>query len=390
MSKLIVIGGGIQGLAHALAAAKRGWTVTLVERNSQAIGASIRNFGMFWPIGQAPGLGREAALHGRSIWLEAAKGAGFVAHDVGSIHLATRADEWAVLEEFHAKGAGLGYTTELLTRDETFSRSPVAHRSHVMGGLFSPEEVNVDSREAIARIPAWLAEVYGVHILYGTPVVGIDAHRAVLADGRVLEADRIVLCPGDDLRTLFPGHPSMASIRLCKLQMLKTAAVPGFDMGPMIASGLTLQHYACFQHCTSLAALKRRIAEETPEINAYGIHVMASQFHRPGGGLIIGDSHEYGADITPFDKPEINQIIVRELKRIIELPSWDISETWSGVYAKVSDRLTILEEVAPDCWISVAPGGAGMTLSFGLADFFWQDAAMLLRRLAPSTSTSSH
>ena len=66
----IVVGAGILGMATARALAIKGYKVKVIERSQFSIGASIRNFGMLWPIGQPDGQLYDRAIRSREIWKE--------------------------------------------------------------------------------------------------------------------------------------------------------------------------------------------------------------------------------------------------------------------------------------------------------------------------------
>src|SRR6201996_7306300 len=84
----IVVGAGIVGLATARALAMRGFSVKVFERSERAVGASIRNFGMIWPIGQPAGKLYERATRSRNIWKGIGEEGCFWNEQAGSLHLA--------------------------------------------------------------------------------------------------------------------------------------------------------------------------------------------------------------------------------------------------------------------------------------------------------------
>src|SRR5262245_55817237 len=215
-----IIGAGIVGLAHAYAAARRGYQVLLFERHPRARGASVRNFGMVWPIGQPNGPLHRTALLSRSIWQEVLKEAKLWHCECGSIHLAYQNDELAVLTEFAAAAKLLGYECCLLEPDEVRERSSAAQGDGLVAGLWSPTEMCVDPREVITRLPDWLHHRFGVELYFDTPIQHISLPWVVAADGRRWHVDRAIVAAGADVRELYPEVFRQAGFRLCKLQMM--------------------------------------------------------------------------------------------------------------------------------------------------------------------------
>lgn len=362
-----VVGAGIVGLAHALAAAKQGLKVVVFERSGRAVGASIRNFGLVWPVGQPGGRLYERALRSREIWREVSAGSGIWCAEDGSLHLAYHEDERAVLEEYlETTPSAREEGCLLLSPAEVAEKSPAARTEGLHGALWSPTELNVDPRQAIPAIASLLERDHGVELRFGTTVRGIDGQVVETTVGS-WSVDQAFICSGEDFETLYPEVFAGSGITRCRLQMLRTVPQPdGWHLGPALCSGLTLLHYEAFEHCASLEALRRRFEDEMPFAREKGVHVLLSQTAR--GELTIGDSHDYGLTQDPFASERVDHEILNYLKTFAEVPTLEISERWQGIYPHLESGSELISHPEPDVTVVNGLGGAGMTLSFGLAE----------------------
>lgn len=239
--KAIVIGAGIVGLAMARSLALRGNAVTVFERNQQAVGASVRNFGMIWPIGQPDGPLYERALRSRAIWKQTAQEAGLWLEEAGSLHLAYSQLEMELLEEFAALQPLR--PLRIMSAAEVLAVSPAANPNGLLGGLWSADEMIIESRVAIEKLPAFLTARYGVVFYFGKAVTAIN-YPAVIAGGKSWFAEEVYVCSGADFETLYPQLFATAPITKCKLQMMRIKPQPNdWRIGPALCGGLSLTHY---------------------------------------------------------------------------------------------------------------------------------------------------
>jgi FAD dependent oxidoreductase TIGR03364 len=362
-----IVGAGIVGLAMAYSAAKRGKSVVVFERHPRAASASVRNFGMLWPIGQPAGNLLDRAMRSRETWLDICPKANLWHRKSGSLHLAYHDDEMAVLEEFYASTYDAGYKTQLVSKDDVSTYSDVAKSKNLKGALWSTTEVNIAPRQAVEGVARFLETHYDVDFFYKTAITDVCFPYVYGFDEEVEVNEHVYICSGADFETLYPSVFSTIGMTKCKLQMLSTVSQPdSFRLGPMLCAGLTLRHYASFADCKTLEAVHARYDRDEPLFKKYGIHVLLSENNE--NQLIIGDSHEYGLELDPFDKEDINRLILQYLNSFASYPKTFIAERWHGVYPKLMGETDFVQEVEDNVTIVNGLSGAGMTMSFGLAE----------------------
>jgi FAD dependent oxidoreductase TIGR03364 len=289
--------------------------------------------------------------------------------------VAYRADEALVVQEFAELGPKLGYACSWLEPCEVLRRSQAVQPERLAGGLWSDTEFTVDPRRILQSLPAFLEEQYKVQFQFATAVTAIELPVVHTGAGE-WHAETVIVCSGDDFETLYPEHYAGSGLTRCKLQMMRTAPQPdGWQLGPSLAAGLTLRFYPAFQVCTTLPALSRRIAEETPEYDRWGIHALVSQ--TADGALTLGDSHEYGLNVDIFNKEEIDEIILRYTRQFLRAPDLTVAQRWYGVYAKHPEKPLVVLQPEAGVRIVASPGGSGMTLSFGVAEESMRDLGFI-------------
>jgi FAD dependent oxidoreductase TIGR03364 len=355
---LLVVGAGIVGLAHALSGARAGLRVGVVERDAQAVGASIRNFGFVTVTGQGSPDTWRRARRAREIWEETCREAGIPVIHRGLLMAARRKEAVTVIQSFAAGPMGQG--CRVLALDEL--PPPLRRDGSIVAALHSPHELRVESREAIPRLAAWLRDAHGVAFLTRCAVLAVEQGRAKTPQGE-LRAERIVVCSGTDLATLFPESFARRRTTLCKLHMLRLAD-PGWRLPAAVMSDLGLHRYRGYADCDGLDALRARLRDEQPAQLDNGVHLIVVQ--SADGTLVVGDSHHYAPAPDPFQPQAVDTLILDEFERVLGAPP-PVVDRWIGVYPSGPDD-AFVEAVAPGVRLVSVTSGTGASTAFGLAE----------------------
>jgi D-hydroxyproline dehydrogenase subunit beta len=359
---LAVVGAGIVGLATALAAARRGLRVIVIDRDAQANGASVRNFGFITVTGQQRGTMWARARRTRDVWHEVADAAGIAIVHTGLWMAVRRAESAAVLEAFMTTEMAAG--CRLLSPAEARRRCPQLTAPQLAAVLESTIELRVESREAIPRLAAWLASRHGVAFMRNTTVRAIEVPSVHTSRGRV-QAARVAVCPGDDFTGLYPERIGAYTLTRCKLQMLRLAD-PGFRLPGALMSDLGLGRYLGYAELPAAAALKARLAVEQADHLEHGIHLIVVQ--SADGSLVVGDSHHYAATPDPFSQQRVDALILDEFRAALGIEPPPTIERWIGTYASATDRPIVIDQPEPSVRVAIVTCGAGASTGFAIGE----------------------
>ncbi|MCU1721924.1 MULTISPECIES: TIGR03364 family FAD-dependent oxidoreductase [unclassified Pseudomonas] len=364
MTDFLIVGAGILGLSHAYAAARRGLRVKVFERSATPLGASVRNFGQALVSGQPPGQMLDLARASRPLWAHWAEHAGFALKRNGSLLLARTAQERDVLEAFcDSRAVEYGYPARLLEGAELNALYD-GRFSHHRAALHGLEDQQLYSREALPTLVAWLREQMGVEFHFSTLVRDIEPGRLSTTAG-TFSGGQIVVCSGHDYQTLLAEPMAALQPQVCRLQMLRARPRFQLDLQHSLLTGLSCLHYGAYADLPQAAALRERVESHSPHLLEHGIHLLISP--TPHGELIIGDSHAYGSDASPFNAEQVDNWMI-ELAEHTLGGRIEVVERWQGVYGSGGPGPFSLLPVAPGISAALMHTGVGMSVGPALAE----------------------
>lgn len=247
--EVAVIGGGVAGLASALAMARRGTPVCLLEQHprlgheTSTRNSGVIHAGIYYPAGS---LKAALCVEGRERLIDFAARHGIPHDRCGKLIVAASAAEVPALESRAARAAANGVPVEMVDHAVLTAREP-----HVAGvaALWSPTTGRIEP-EAYVRVLGRLAEAAGAAILRASSLIGArragggielmtpheTIHAATVVNAAGLYADDVSRMLGGETFTIHPARGEYAELapgsrHLVRGMIYPVPHTPGHSLG---------------------------------------------------------------------------------------------------------------------------------------------------------------
>jgi FAD dependent oxidoreductase TIGR03364 len=368
VERVVVVGGGVLGTMSAVAARRRGIDVVHLEREPEARGASVRNFGLIWVSGRAAGEELSLALRARAGWEKLAgevPGTGFRPH--GSLTVAAGAAELELLRQAAARPDAAARGFELLDPAGAREANP-ALGGDFAGALHGSKDAIVEPRQVPRAVREHLLAggtgSAGYTWLPGREAAEVAPHAVRDHTGEWHRGDLVVICPGAAHTGIAGPHLAgfqRPPVRRVRLQMMQTAPFAA-RLTTSVADGDSLRYYPAYD-----LPGRRLLPPQAPAAAAAAAQLLLVQ--RLDGSLTIGDTHEYDEPFG-FDLREDAYDHLRgRAERLLGSPLPRTERRWAGVYSQATGpELYHKSQIAPGVVLVTGPGGRGMTLAPAIAE----------------------
>jgi FAD dependent oxidoreductase TIGR03364 len=368
----VIVGGGVLGTFHAYHALELGLKVCLVEKDAYPRGATTQNFGQVVPSGMNSKwqkFGRESL----KIYKEIQSQFDISIRQNGTVYLASNEEEEQLLVELRSINSGNDYASKMLTKQECLSKYPGLRKDYVVAGLFFPDEVTVEPRTMIHKLQKYLMEQKGLDIKFDFSVVSCEAGEEWVSvqstTGDEIFGKKVIVCNGAEFKNLYPELFATSDLEVSKLQMMQTKPQKNYELKGSILTGWSIRRYEAFHECPSFAGIKEKEPKNSLQ-KKWGVHILFKQ--AADGSVILGDSHQYAdahrvEDLGYDLDMDIDNFMIDEARKIIDLPTYQIQNRWYGMYSQCRNSDIFQKTIDHNIHIVTGIGGKGMTGSAGFA-----------------------
>jgi D-hydroxyproline dehydrogenase subunit beta len=373
MPDVVVVGGGIIGAACAFELVERGVSVTLLEREELAAGASGRNNGLWLTPVDSALLPMAKISLARYLEIADASPVPFRLdrEPIGLVAAALDDEEMSSGEQEHEPYRAAGVRVDRLEAEDVLQLEP-AISSQVLGGWL----VHHGHRLAPAALTvalALMAAGRGATVRHHLPVRALLEDRdrvvGVVTDEGPIGADEVVVAAGPWSSSLLDPIGVRLPITGARGWLVRLASRPGL-LRHLVAS-------AGWEEATGRwedGAVRAGALEEVSAATSTLLHPATD------GSLIAGSSRQ--PVITPeAEEPGVPARIVRGAIRMVPaLADAEVRSAWWGIRPLTPDERPVVGRVAEGLSIAAGHGSEGVILGAGTGQLV---AAKLLGFDAP-------
>lgn len=337
-----IAGGGIVGAACALACARRGLRVALVERDVLGSGATAAGMGHIVVMDDSEA---QFALtrYSQQLWQRMVPQlpASAEYEPRGTLWIAADNEEMEAAERKHAWYTAHSVPCALLTAEQLRKAEPNL-ADGLAGALLICEDAVVYP-PTVALDLAKRAQALGARLVVGKTVRAIGEGALALDDGSEIYGQRVILALGAESVSLKPGLP----IRKRKGHLVITDRYPGFVRHQLVELG-----YLKSAHSVSSDSV------------AFNVQP------RQTGQLLIGSSRQFGAESANVDQHILAAMLARASVYLPAVTRLSAIRVWTGFRAATPDKLPLIgpDPDDPTLWLATGHEGLGITTSLGTAE----------------------
>lgn len=340
-SDVVIVGCGVIGAATAYELARRGTSVTVIEGEYPAYGASGRNVGFLWSDTRREGVEMEYALAGRRRYdtlvdeiddFEFRAGGGMIYFFEHQQH---------IFPAFVESRRKAGLDMELLDAQAARERCPILPED-IGGATWNPADGHVRP-EAVTQSLIKAAQQHGARLVQGTPVTGLEIAGGRCTGVRTADGgyagDTVIVAAGAWTPTLLDPIGVRVPIDAMRLQVIETEPIEQrFD--PVLYGSTAIKQYALTK---VLDGFDPDDFTHPLENAIPGTENLELAAQRQDGSVILGISMDFvGLDhrLSVGAMALTMGVIADHLPALRDLP---IRRTWAGLLPQTPDALPIMD-----------------------------------------------